>query len=99
MKMKAVYKYYEYFGRMGELSGVFVCDIDYANSLLDKGYEVRLGECLGKHSSVYTTLSSKTIKMISDDPAVVRVVEEHGLENGVCPFNCYEEEEDEDEEV
>lgn len=92
--MKAVYKYFEDFGRCGELSGVFVREKADVEELLDKGHEVYLGEALGKHSQVFTTLSSKTIKMISDNPEVVGIVEKHGLENGVDPFSRYEEEEE-----
>jgi len=41
----------------------------------------------GKHSEVYGELESDSIEFVSDDPAVVEVIEEFGLTTGINPFN------------
>jgi hypothetical protein len=90
---KAVYKYSEEFGRMGSLSGVFVAEKSAVASAMGK--EVYFGEALGKHSEIIGRLGEDTIKMASDDPAVVKVVLELDLETGTNPFDYMEEEEEE----
>lgn len=73
---KKVYKYEEYFGRMGSLDGVFVAsDKDIAD--LKRIKRIYLGEVLGKHSEVSATASDETIKLITDDQNVVKFFIQH----------------------
>jgi hypothetical protein len=71
-----VYKYEQYFGRMGSLSSVFVAS-DEDIERLKKRCRVYLGEVLGKHSEVTATADDKTIKVLTDDKAVVSFFVEH----------------------
>lgn len=93
---KILVKYSESFGRMGDLSGVFVTtQADYDRAL--RGRSVYLGEVLGKHSQVTADLNASTLRVVSDDPAVVALVEEHDLSTGENPVATYIENHDEDE--
>lgn len=70
-----VYKYEQHFGRMGTLQSVFVASDKDIKALM--GRRVYLGEVLGKHSEVTATADDKTIRMLSDDKAVVSFFVEH----------------------
>lgn len=73
MSNKKIYKFSQYFGRMGELSGVFVADAaDVARVM---GKDVYLGEVLGKHSDVTVTVSTENLREISDSPVIVAFFE------------------------
>lgn len=56
-------------GRMGDVTGLFVCD----NTVLEEAYgrDVYFGEILGKHSEIYGTLDRKDITLKSDDQAFI----------------------------
>lgn len=86
--MLKVYKYAQYFGRMGSLSGVFIAeDTDVAKV---RGKRVYLGEVLGKHSEVSATVDDKTLTMVSEDPAIVAFFGEHlGGGTGTNPIAAY----------
>ncbi len=71
-----IYKYEQDFGRMGSLHSVFAAsDEDIAR--LRKAKRVYLGECLGKHLEVTATIDDKTVRELTDDPAVVAFFTEH----------------------
>lgn len=78
--MLKVYKYSQYFGRMGGLSGVFVADDTDVDKV--RGKRVYLGEVLGKHSEVSATVDDKTLTAVSEDPAIIAFFGEH-LDGGV----------------
>jgi len=78
-----VFKYSENFGRMGVLEGVFVAGLDEVTSAY--GCEAYLGEVLGKHSEISASINSDTVKLVSDDQAIVALIKTHGLESGVNP--------------
>jgi hypothetical protein len=52
-------------GRMGDVSGLFVCTQEQLDSAINK--YVYLGEVLGKHSEICGILKPKNIKIISAD--------------------------------
>lgn len=91
---KKLYKYYEYFGRMGSLQSVFVATDSEIKSLPGRVY---LGEVLGKHSEVSATINDETLRAISDDKKLVALFEEHL--DGCVGVNLlsYAEEDEEDE--
>ena len=68
---KKLYKYNEYFGRMGSLDGLFVEDERLMEIVLRSEIEIDLGECLGKHSQVEVVLSSATVAVVECDDAFV----------------------------
>jgi len=97
--MKAVYKLHFDCGRMGELNGLFISDTDKVRELIESGADVYFGEVLGKHSEVCGPIEESDISLVSTDENVIKVIEEHGLENGYNPFDYIEQDEDyEDEE-
>ena len=81
---KGIYKYSEFFGRMGSLEGVFVADSSEVAAAM--GREVCFGEVLGKHSEVRSTMSADDIKLASDDPKFVALFEELDLASGTNPI-------------
>lgn len=85
--MKALYKMNIDFGRMGELSGVFISTTEEVEELLADTRQIYFGEVLGKHSEVIFKVESKHLHLISTDPTVIDIVETHELENGYNPLN------------
>lgn len=89
--MKAVYKLHFDCGRMGELNGLFVADTEKVRELIESGEEVYFGEVLGKHSEVCGPIEESDISLVSTDENVIKVIEEHDLENGYNPFDYIEQ--------
>ncbi len=85
---KGVYKFYWDCGRMGELAGVFVATSAAVAGI--QGKSVYFGEVLGKHSEIEGTIEASDISLVSDDPAVVAVIEQHNLSSGFNPLDYYE---------
>jgi len=90
---KGVYRFFWDYGRQGEVEGVFIATSDEIEEITGK--EVYLGEILGKHSEVVNTVDADDIKLLSDDPAVVEVVEKHKLSSGLNPLGYYYDQKDE----
>ena len=90
MSDKAVYKYYVDCGRMGDISSVFVASKERVKATMGK--TIYFGEVLGKHSEIYGPLEEHEITMVTDDPAVVSLFEEHKLDTGLNPLNYIQEE-------
>jgi hypothetical protein len=92
-----VYKYYEDFRRMGNLTGLFLADEDDVAAAQDQ--EVYLGEVLGKHSEVIGTIDSRTVVLASEDPAVIFFVDAHlGGSMGINIIQHWKNREEYDEE-
>ena len=85
--MKKVFRFNCDCGRQGELSGVFISTQEKVDFLIESKIEVYFGEVLGKHSEVYGRIEAKEITLISDNPEVVKVIEDNKLENGHNPFD------------
>lgn len=92
--MKAVYKLHFDCGRGGELTGLFIAEQEKMNALIQSGEEIYFGEVLGKHSEVCGPIEEDDVSLISTDENVIKVIEEHGLENGFNPFDYIENDED-----
>lgn len=84
--MKALFKMNFDCGRMGNLEGVFVADIEDVECLVNNKICVYFGEVLGKHSEIYGCVAESEIKQITADENVIKVVEEYGLDSGYNPF-------------
>jgi len=83
---KAIFRFSFDCGRGGDLEGTFISTQEKVDKLIESEIEVYFGEVLGKHSEVYGTIEELEIDFISDNPEVVKVVEDHGLSNGHNPF-------------
>lgn len=93
--MKKLWKYGEYFGRMGELEGVFVADEAEVQKAM--GRTVYFGEVLGKHSDISTTLDGENVTLLTDDQEFIQKAKEYGLVPvGIDPI-AYLRDQDEDE--
>jgi len=79
-----VYKWECYFGRSGDLDGLFVAEESAVAAALGK--TAMFYEALGKHSCPQTTLIKEQFEMLSDDPKVVAFVKEHAR-TGYNPLN------------
>lgn len=88
---KGLYKFNFDCGRMGELNGVFIADSKDVESVIGK--EVYFGEVLGKHSDIYGTIDEGEIKLITDDPEIVSLMEENNISTGFNPLDYVEESE------
>ena len=81
-----VYKLEASYGRMGDLSGVFIATDSDVKKLISSQIKVYFGEVLGKHSEVYGKLESDDISLLTDSAEAVALVGKHGLSNGLNPF-------------
>ena len=91
--MLKLYKYYEEFGRMGDLQGVFVSTD--AELLSKKGKTAYFGEVLGKHSDIYSDEWFENLFFLTDDQDFINKSIEYGLVNsGFCPLEYIDEFED-----
>lgn len=96
--MKAVYKLHYDCGRMGELTGLFIAEKEDVEKLIESGEEVYFGEVLGKHSEICGPIEECDLTLISTEENVIKLIEEHGLENGFNPFDYIDNDEDDEDE-
>lgn len=98
--MKGVYEFFWDYGRMGEVSGVFIADEVDVKKIIGKN--IYFGEILGKHSEVYGVIEEKDIELKTNDQAFISKFEEimgEDWSTGYSPLDYYEgDEEDEGEE-
>ncbi len=78
--MKGLYKFYEDFGRMGDMEGLFVADSKDVEKAIGK--IVFYDEPLGKHSEILITVRTEILELITTDSKVIKIVEEYNLEQG-----------------
>ena len=89
---QCIYRFHQWFGRMGDLNGVFLArPEDVAAALGRRAY---FGEVLGKHSDVWCDVTADNVTLASDNPEAVRVVAELGLESGYNPLDYFDDEAD-----
>ena len=87
--MLGVYRFYWDCGRQGDLSGVFVANSEDIDKAIGK--RIDFGEALGKFSNIYGDLTEEDIELLSDNPEVIQVVQDHGLTNGWNPLEYIQE--------
>jgi hypothetical protein len=85
--MDAIYKMNFDCGRSGNLEGIFIAEESAVNALIVSGKEVYFGEVLGKHSEVCGPIEATDITMVTNDPAIVAVFDEHKMQCGYNPFD------------
>lgn len=87
------------YGRMGTLSGIFVCEKADLEKLYGK--EVYFGEVLGKHSEVVFTMDAECFEIRTEDQDFIAKFIEimgDGTISGYNPFDYIDEDEESDEE-
>ncbi len=88
--MKKLYKFYWDCYRNGSLEGVFVAEESEVTDAM--GSTAYFGEVLGKHSEVQGVLEEKDITLVTDNPEVIKVFEEHFQGsigwNPLCYIQC-----------
>ena len=85
---KPVYKLNFNCGRNGNLEGVFIAKKTHVKLLIENSFDVYFGEVFGRHSEVYGNIDDKELVMISDEPQVIKIVEDYKLSSGYNPFDC-----------
>ena len=69
------------------IGGLFLATDEEIQNLIGK--DVYFGEVEGKHSEVYGTIEEDEITLVTDDPAIIAVVGEFGIN----PLDYLEEDE------
>lgn len=90
MKVKLLVKFYQDFGRSGELEGLFVVNKDQYDRAIADQPSAYFGEALGKHSEVECVLSEENLTIQdADQPFITRLVRIAGSEtiSGYNPFD------------
>lgn len=72
-------------GRYGNLSGIFVADVDKLEELV--GEELYFGEVLGKHSEVIYTFHMESIEVITKDSEAISIFNRYQMETGYNPLD------------
>ena len=88
--MKTLYKLHFDCRRAGSLNGLFIADDADMQKLVESGNDVYFGEVLGKHSDVFGPIEKEDYTEITKDPAIIKIVEDYGLEFGYNPFDYVE---------
>jgi hypothetical protein len=86
--MNKLYRFSVDFGRMGDLSGIFVSDDKEVANLIGK--TVYFGEVLGKHSDISLKIESTHFVMLTDDQSFITKFEQLNCTSGTNPFNYIE---------
>jgi len=100
--MKVIVEFFWDCGRMGDLSGLFICDKQ--NLKFIEGKEVYFGEVLGKHSEISGTISADDFVIKTEDQEFIQKFIEiigDGTISGYNPFDYVDISEDDmlDEEL
>lgn len=94
--MKVIVEFFWDCGRMGDLSGLFICDKQ--NLKFIEGKEVYFGEVLGKHSEISGTISADDFVIKTEDQDFIQKFIEimgDGNISGYNPFDYIDISEDE----
>lgn len=86
---KKLYKFSWDCGRMGEVDGLFVAESEDLDKAIGK--TIYFGEILGKHSEVYGDLEEGDCEVITDDPQVIKIFEDHNISSGYNPLDYLQE--------
>lgn len=96
--MLGIYRFSWDCGRAGTLDGVLIADSDDVRSIVGK--YIHFGEVLGKHSDIQGTVEEGELKLVTNDPTEVAVVQKvfrvkTGTISGFSPFDYAVESEEE----
>lgn len=84
--LKGIYKLNIDLRRHGSLEGTFIAEKEHVKVLIESKIEVYFGEVLGKHSDISGSIEDVDLKLVSDSPEAIKIVEELGLQTGYNPF-------------
>ena len=92
-----LYKFYEDFGRMGELEGLFITSEEAMQNAYGK--TAYFGEVLGKHSDISVTISDENVSVVDIPEDVVEVLcQQIGTDlSGLNPLDCIYDDGDEED--
>jgi len=68
---------------------VFIATKQEINKIMGK--QIYFGEVLGKHSEIVCDLDRDDLTLVTGDPKIVKLFEEHNLESGYNPLDYYDE--------
>lgn len=92
MKPKqGIYKWHAFFGRMGDLDGIFVTSHAEIEEL--EGKIVEFGEVLGKHSDIRYEIDMNDFTCVSTKKSEINFFLRLGLSNGWNPIEYYRQQE------
>ena len=99
---RAIYTFDCDLGRMGNVSGTFLQEIQKVENAKRNEYTVYFGEILGKHSDIQLYVSELDLTQVTKDEKLVNAFEEilslAGITHfGYNPFDYFEDAEDEGE--
>ncbi len=77
--------------RSSDLEGVFIAPKSYIDYIIKNAIVIYWGEIAGKHSEVYGSIKSEEITLITDDPAIIKIVFDYNLQSGLNPLDYLEE--------
>ena len=90
LQMKKLYRFHADFGRMGDLTGIFVEDEEKIAKLT--GTRVHFGEVLGKHSDIALVIKADHFEALTDDQTFIEKFEGLRCQSGTNPLRYLEEE-------
>lgn len=85
--MRKLYKYNEYYGRMGSIEGLFFLTDEQKERYTKYSHYLYWDELLGKHSEGYFEFSDKTLELVSLPQDVVDILYENLGEVLSGPFD------------
>lgn len=94
-----LYRYREYFGRNGTLSGTFFLTGEELDSVMDRsGYA---DDVLGKHSEVNFSINNETLTLVTNNVEFLAEAERLGvcLETGFNPVDYLPDDDDEEDKI
>lgn len=87
MTEKILVKYSEYFGRHGDLDGLFITTKEDLNNLIGK--KIYFGEVLGKHSEVVGFMGGKNLTIVSEEQDFIFKLQNFMGSNTISGFNPF----------
>lgn len=84
--MRALYRFFKS-AEDDDIEGVFISETEDVKILLSLKSEIDFGGIFGEYSRYKCFISKNDILFLTDDPNVLNVVEEYGLDYGENPFH------------
>lgn len=84
--MKKLVRYSVNCGRMGFLDGLFICDDEDLDKIIDYG-TVSFGEVLGKHSDVRIKFIREEFEILTDDQDFINRLEKYTGGKSISGYN------------
>lgn len=96
MSEEAIYEYFVDCGRMGEVEGLIIAEVEDVEKIIEEAPEIWFGEILGKHSEIVVDTQANQFKELTRDPEEIKVIRKvlkcSNTISGYNPFDYWEEE-------